>query len=109
MGGRDQSERLVAINRNRWSQSAGAPTASAVAEIRTTRSILRYHDNCGDKEYCNQRKSAIQGFRAGFWAGRTERGHETKSLYSFTSGPAFFGKDQPRTIHSENDANQPIS
>jgi SRSO17 transposase len=26
MGGRDQSERLVAINRNRWSQSAGAPT-----------------------------------------------------------------------------------
>jgi hypothetical protein len=24
MGGRDQSERLVAINRNRWSQSAGA-------------------------------------------------------------------------------------
>jgi hypothetical protein len=25
MGGRDQSERLVAINRNRWSQSAGAP------------------------------------------------------------------------------------
>jgi hypothetical protein len=87
----------------------GKRSASAVAEIRTTRSILRYHDNCGDKEYCNQRKSAIQGFRAGFWAGRTERGHETKSLYSFTSGPAFFGKDQPRTIHSENDANQPIS
>jgi DNA-binding transcriptional LysR family regulator len=28
MGGRDQSERLVAINRNRWSQSAGAPTES---------------------------------------------------------------------------------
>jgi hypothetical protein len=24
MGGRDQSERLVAINRNQWSQSAGA-------------------------------------------------------------------------------------
>jgi hypothetical protein len=23
MGGRDQSERLVAINRNQWSQSAG--------------------------------------------------------------------------------------
>src|SRR5258705_8835994 len=26
MGGRNQSERLVAINRNRWSQSAGTPT-----------------------------------------------------------------------------------
>jgi putative SOS response-associated peptidase YedK len=26
MGGRDQSERLVAINWNRWSQSAGART-----------------------------------------------------------------------------------
>jgi hypothetical protein len=25
MGGRNQSERMVAINRNRWSQSAGAP------------------------------------------------------------------------------------
>jgi hypothetical protein len=25
MGGRDQSEPMVAINRNRWSQSAGAP------------------------------------------------------------------------------------
>src|SRR6185312_4931186 len=25
MGGRDQVERMVAINRNRWSQSAGAP------------------------------------------------------------------------------------
>jgi hypothetical protein len=24
MGGRDQSERLVAINRNNWSQSSGA-------------------------------------------------------------------------------------
>jgi hypothetical protein len=30
MGGRDQSERLVAINRNRWSQSAGAPTVLAL-------------------------------------------------------------------------------
>src|SRR5580704_14836683 len=27
-GGRDQSERLVAINRNNWSQSSGARTAS---------------------------------------------------------------------------------
>jgi len=26
MGGRDQSERMVAINRNHWSQSAGART-----------------------------------------------------------------------------------
>ena len=26
MGGRDQSERLVAINRNRWSQSPGTRT-----------------------------------------------------------------------------------
>jgi len=26
MGGRDQSERLVAINRNQWPQSAGART-----------------------------------------------------------------------------------
>jgi len=26
MGGRDQSEQMVAINRNRWSQLAGAPT-----------------------------------------------------------------------------------
>jgi hypothetical protein len=25
MGGRDQSEQLVAINRNQWSQSAGTP------------------------------------------------------------------------------------
>jgi len=30
MGGRDQSERLVAINRNRWSQSVGAPTLGVV-------------------------------------------------------------------------------
>jgi hypothetical protein len=30
MGGRDQSECLVAINRNRWSQSVGAPTQAEV-------------------------------------------------------------------------------
>jgi hypothetical protein len=64
----------------------GKRSASAVAEIRTTRSISRYDDNCGDKEYRNQRKSAIQGSRAGLWTGRTERGHETNSLYPFTSG-----------------------
>jgi hypothetical protein len=77
--------------------------------IRTTRSISRYDDNCGDKEYRNQRKSAIQGSRAGLWTGRTERGHETNPLYSFTSAACLFGKDQPRTIHSGNDANQSTS
>jgi hypothetical protein len=82
---------------------------SAVAEIRTTRSISRYDDNCGDKEYRDQRKSAIQGSRAGFWAGRTERGHETNSCTHSLSGSAFFGKDQPRTIPSENDAYLSIS
>jgi hypothetical protein len=87
----------------------GKRSTSAVAEIRTTRLISRYHDNCGDKEYRNQRKSAIQGSRAGFWAGRTERAHETYSLYSFTFGACFFWQDQPRTIRSGNDANQSIS
>jgi hypothetical protein len=31
MGGRDQSERLVAINRNSWSRSPGARSRSASA------------------------------------------------------------------------------
>jgi hypothetical protein len=40
MGGRNQSERLVAINRNRWSQSAGAPTMQD-AEISRPEAIRR--------------------------------------------------------------------
>ena len=34
MGGRDQSERLVAINRNQWSQSAGTPMHEASIQDR---------------------------------------------------------------------------
>jgi hypothetical protein len=41
MGGRDQSECLVAINRNRWSQSVGAPRAM----IGTTRSRVSHFMN----------------------------------------------------------------
>jgi hypothetical protein len=42
MGGRDQSERLVAINRNRWSQSAGAPSSALIRNRRAIPSGLRY-------------------------------------------------------------------
>jgi hypothetical protein len=35
MGGRDQSERLVAINRNNWSRSFGARTFSEGSELAT--------------------------------------------------------------------------
>src|SRR6202165_476329 len=41
MGGRDQSERLVAINRNQWSQSAGARTE--VADRAKIRRIERHN------------------------------------------------------------------
>jgi hypothetical protein len=53
MGGRDQSERLVAINRNRWSQSAGARrlvmesliigVAIVIALYITLRLVLRFY------------------------------------------------------------------
>ena len=43
MGGRDQSERLVAINRNRWSQSAGAPTLTITLPISFGFYLLREH------------------------------------------------------------------
>jgi hypothetical protein len=33
MGGRDQSERLVAINRNSWSRSSRAPTCINTDEV----------------------------------------------------------------------------
>jgi hypothetical protein len=33
MGGRDQSERMVAINRNHWSQSAGARSLLLIVAI----------------------------------------------------------------------------
>jgi hypothetical protein len=35
MGGRDQSEQVVAINRNQWSQSAGARTGNHLATKRS--------------------------------------------------------------------------
>ena len=34
LGGRNQSERLVAINRNRWSQSAGTPNLAQRQDAR---------------------------------------------------------------------------
>ena len=42
MGGRHQSERVVVINRNRWTSSSGAPNASAVAER-----LLKNQDDIG--------------------------------------------------------------
>jgi len=43
MGGREQSERLVAINRNRWSQSVGARTYGIIARS------LHHSSRCGKK------------------------------------------------------------
>jgi hypothetical protein len=73
----------------------GKRSASTVAEIRTTRSISRYDDNCGDKEYRNQRKSAIQGSRAGLWTGRTEGGMKQIPCTHLLPRPAFLAKINP--------------
>jgi H+/Cl- antiporter ClcA len=40
MGGRDQSEQLVAINRNQWSQSAGTPTLEVLRGMLALRLVL---------------------------------------------------------------------